>query len=157
MDLGRIVKWLVVLVVLFAIWKYVLPWARNEAGSFGKSSSSSSSGGGGNSPCISAAENASNAWGSGLNRFINPPVDVDAWSSFKRDIDSKVMDAQSACSCAEESCRKAKDALAGLRGLVSDMDGAVRSGGSPGQDIVQRQEAIDNQIEAARELVRAGK
>jgi hypothetical protein len=156
MDLSRIVKWLVLLVVIFAIWKYVLPWARNEAGSFGKSHNAST-GGGGNSPCISAADNASSAWGGGLNRFINPPVDMDAWSSFKSDVDSKIMDAQRACSCAEESCTKVKAAMADLRGLVYDMDNAVRAGGSPGQDIVQRQEQIDNQIDAARELVRAGK
>ena len=156
MDLGRIVKWLVVLVVLFAIWKYVLPWARNEASSFGKSSTTASSGGG-NSPCISAADTASGAWGGGIGRFVNPPVDLGAWSSFKSDVDSKIMDAQRACSCAEESCQKVKSAMTDMRGLVAELDSAVRAGGSPGQDIVQRQEQIDNQIEAARELVKAGK
>lgn len=157
MDLSRIVKWIVILVVVFAIWKYVVPWAKEEMGGVGKSSSTASAGGGGSSPCINAAESASSAWGGGLNRFINPPVDAEAWATFKRDTESKIMSAQSACSCPEESCRKAKDALTDLRGLVYDLDNAVRSGGSPGQDIVQRQEQIDNQIEAARELVRNGK
>jgi hypothetical protein len=156
MDLGRIVKWLVVLVVIFAIWKYVLPWARNEAGSFGKSSNAAA-GGGDSSPCVNAADKASETWGGGLNRFINPPYDLDGWSNFKRDVESKIMDAQTACSCAEESCRKVKDAMSDFRGLVYDMDNAIRSGGSPGQDIVQRQEAIDRRIDEARELVRAGK
>ena len=155
MDLSRIVKWLVILIVVFAIWKYVLPWVREEAGGFGKSSSSAS--GSGNSPCISAADSASSAWGGGLNRFINPPVDADAWASFKSDVDSKIMDAQRACSCAEESCRKVKDAMTELRGIVYDMDNAVRSGGSPGQDIVQRQEEIDKKIDGARDLAREGK
>ena len=47
--------------------------------------------------------------------------------------------------------------MSDLRGLVSDFDTAIRSGSSPGQDAVQRQEQIDRQIDDARELVRAGK
>ena len=154
MDFGRIVKWLVVLVVIFFAWKYVVPWAKNEMAG-GKKTSSSSSAGGDNS-CIRAAERASEAWGSGLHQFVNPPYDIGAWSSFRGDVDSKISAAESECSCAEESCRKARAAMGDLRSLVSELDSAIRSGTSPPSDAVQRQEAIDNQIEEARAAVRAG-
>ena len=155
MDLSRIVKWLVILILLFVAWKFVIPWAKEEMGSRGRSAQTS--GGSGTSPCVAAGERASEAWGGGLSRFINPPYDMDAWSSFRSDVDSKITQSGAQCTCAEESCRKVQNAMQELRGLVSDMDGAIRSGGSPGQDIVQRQEAIDRQLEEARELVRTGK
>jgi len=130
---------------------------RNEATSIGKSPTAASARSGGSSPCINAADAASSTWGSGIARFVNPPYDLEAWASFKRDVDSKISAADAECSCGEESCVKVKSAMSDLRSLVSDLDNAIRSGGSPGQDIVQRQEQIDNQIDAARELVRAGK
>ena len=43
-----------------------------------------------------------------------------------------------------------------LRSLVSALDSTIRNG-SDASDLVQRQEAIDNQINEAGELARAGK
>ena len=43
-----------------------------------------------------------------------------------------------------------------LRGLVSDLDNTIRNGSSP-EGFVQRQEQIDNRINEARDLQRAGK
>lgn len=156
MDLSRIVKWLVILVLLFVVWKYVVPWAKEEMGGSTASKTISSSGGG-DQNCISSAERASEAWGSGLARYVNPPYDLDAWSNFKRDVDSQIRTAEADCRCADESCQKVRNAMSDLRNLAGDLDSAIRSGGSPGQDIVQRQEEIDRQIEQARDLVKAGK
>ena len=44
-----------------------------------------------------------------------------------------------------------------LRSLLSDLDSAIRNGSAPPSDLVQRQEAIDKQIDEAAELTRAGK
>jgi hypothetical protein len=155
MDFSRLVKLVVVVVIVFAIWKYVIPWAKDEMGGFaGKSSSATATG---DSGCVNSAERASSAWGAGLGRFVNPPYDLDAWSNFKGDVDGKISQAESDCSCAEESCTKVKSAMSDLRTLVSDFDHAIRTGSSPGSDAVQRQEQIDRQIDDARELLRAGK
>jgi hypothetical protein len=156
MDLSRIVKWVVILALLFVVWKYVIPWVKDEGSGFDKSSSASKSSGGDQS-CIASAERASNTWGSGLGRFVNPPYDLGAWSNFRGDVDAKINAADADCSCGAESCQKVKNAMSELRSLVGDFDTAIRNGSSPGQDAVQRQEQIDRQIDDARELVRAGK
>jgi len=158
MELSRLFKWVVVLVVILAIWKYVIPWVKSEANSIGSgSAASAASASGGNTSCISAADRASSAWGGGIGRFVNPPYNMEAWSNFKSDIDSKITAAESECACSDDSCRKVKSAMSDLRSLVSDLDNAIRGGTSPGQDIVQRQEQIDRQIDDAREIARAGK
>ncbi|HEY2325839.1 MAG TPA: hypothetical protein VGJ82_23485 [Thermoanaerobaculia bacterium] len=44
-----------------------------------------------------------------------------------------------------------------LRSLLSDLDSAIRNGSAPPSDVVQRQDAIDKQIDEAAELTRNGK
>lgn len=148
MDFGRVIKWAVILGLVVAVWKVGVPWVKRQ--SFGGSAASVSGGGASGDPvCVRAAERASEVWGSGLGRFVNPPYDLAAWSSFRGDVDARIQDAESQCSCAEESCRKARSAMSDLRMLVSEMDTAIRTGGSPPSDAVQRQERIDSQINEA--------
>ncbi len=153
MDFGRLLKWLVIVAIAFIAWKVVVPWIKAQK--LG-GEPVSVSGGKGDDSCVAAAEQASETWGSGLVRFVNPPYDLAAWSSFRGNVDSQIAAAESKCGCATESCGKVRGAMSDLRGLVSDMDGAIRGGSSPG-GIVQRQEAIDNRINEARDLQRAGK
>jgi hypothetical protein len=150
MDLGRIVKWLVVLALLALAWKVAVPWVKQKGGSGGGSVSQ------GNSSCATAAERASENWGSGLGRFVNPPYDVEAWSHFQSDVESAIAGAESQCTCAAKSCSDIRDAMRELRNLVSEMGTAIRSGTSPPFDAVQRQEAIDNKIAGARALLQSG-
>ena len=154
MDFGRVLKAVVVIVIVFAIWKYGVPWAKKEFASKSKSSSGASSGDG---SCVRSAERASEAWGSGLRQFANPPYDANAWSSFRDDVESKISTAESDCKCEDESCTKARGAMSDLRSLVNDVGGAIQGGSSFPADAVQRQESIDNRINEAGDLVRAGK
>ena len=149
MDLSKIVKWVLLLAVVFVAWKYGLPKLQ-------QATSSSSSGGGADKPCIAQAERASDAWGNGIGRFANPPYDLDAWGSFKSDVDRRISAAQSACSDSSESSVKVRDAMRDLQSLVSDCDTSIRAG-SPPPDLVQRQGQVDSQLDAARELVKSGK
>ena len=41
--------------------------------------------------------------------------------------------------------------MSDLRSLVSEMDSSLRSGSPPPSDLVQRQEAIDNAVNTARD------
>ena len=151
MDLSRIVKWVVILVIAFLAWKYLSPkflkqhTATTEPGGFV------------NSSCIGAADKASQAWGSGVGKFVNPPYDMDAWSVFRSDVDSKIANAEGQCACIGESCRKVQSAMHELHSLVGDLDASLRGGTPPPDGIVQRQESIDRQLDEARELVRSGK
>ena len=151
--MSRLVKLIVAIAVVFLAWKYVLPWIQRQT----SSTSSSSSSGTTQSSCTTLASAASEAWGRGLHQFVNPPYDLNAWSTFRQDLESKIAGADSECSCNSESCGKVRSAMHDLRSLVSDLDSAIRSGAAPPSDVVQRQEAIDKQIDEAAELVRSGK
>lgn len=147
MQAKTIVSWLAILALVFIAWKYIVPWAKNE---LGDRPAASSSGEGGNAACVTAAERASEQWGSGLGRFVNPPYDLEAWSRFTDDVNGTISEAEEACSCEEESCQIATGAMQSLRSLISEMDTALRNGSSPPSDAVQQQEAIDNKINEAR-------
>ena len=153
MDIGRILKWAMIALVAFIVWKTVIPWVKRQTGS----SSSSSSAGPSDHGCPQMAARASEAWGSGLGRFINPPYDVAAWSTFRGDVDARISAAESQCSCQEESCQRVRGALTDLRGLVGQFDTAIRNGAAPPDDAVQRQESIDNRIQEGGDLLKSGK
>lgn len=155
MDLNRIIKWVVIIAIVVAAWKVGIPWAKRQ--NFFGGTGASSTAKGGDSSCVRAAESASEALGSGIGRFVNPPYDLNAWSSFRSDVDAKISSAEGECSGAEESCQKAREAMKDLRGIVSELDSSIRTGGSPPDSLVQRQERIDNLLNEAAELVRAGK
>jgi len=150
-DFGRIVKVIVLIAVLYVAWKYGLPWLQRQQSSGSTTHATAQSG------CPAAAARASETWGSGLHQFVNPPYDISAWSSFHDSVESKIASAESACSCSDPSCEKARAAMHDLRSLLSDLDSAIRNGSAPPSDLAQRQEAIDKQIDEAADLTRAGK
>lgn len=149
MDLGRVVKWVVLIAIVVFAWKYALPWMKGR-GSRGTTSQQS------DGSCVGAAERASDAWGTGLRQFFDPPYDAGAWSGFQRDVQTAIASAESQCGCAAKSCETTRNAMRDLRGFISEMDTAIRTGASPPSDAVQRQEAIDNQIASARALLQSG-
>lgn len=150
--MDRIVKLLVVVAVLFVIWKYVVPKVK-DFGTGGDKETVASGGGG---SCVRSAGRASEEWGSGLSRFVNPPFDEMAWSVFRGKVEGRITTAENDCACAASSCEKSREAMRDLRTLVSDFESTLRSGSSAA-DFVQRQEAIDNKINAAADLARDGK
>lgn len=150
MDAGRIIRIIVVIALAYFAWKYVVPWVKQQGG---RGVESSAAGGG---SCVRSAESAAETWGSGLRQFVNPPYDLDAWSTFRGNVESGINAAEADCDCAGESCEKARGAMRDLRSLVNDLDSTIRSG-SDASDFVQRQERIDNAINDAAELARAGK
>jgi hypothetical protein len=154
MDIGRLVKWIVIIGIAFFAWKFGVPWIKGQK--LGGSSTSISNSAVGDDSCAGLAERASETWGSGLAQFANPPYDLGAWSSFRERVDAKIAAAESKCTCAAESCVKVRGAMGDLRSLVSDLDSTIRNGSSP-EGFVQRQEQIDNRINEARDLQAAGK
>lgn len=151
MDANRLIKWIAIIVLAILAWKYAMPWAKQQMGRHGTPAAAAES------SCTAAAQRASEAWGSGLHRFVNPPYDLGAWSSFRSDVDAKIAAAESECRASSLSNDAARAAMSDLRNLVGDLDTAIRNGSPPPDDAVQRQEAIDTKIEAAAELARSGK
>ena len=154
MDIGRLLKWIVIIGIVFFAWKVVVPWVKEQK--LGGSSTSISTGAPGDDSCAGQAERASEVWGSGLAQFANPPYDLAAWSSFRERVDAQISKAESKCGCAAESCVKVREAMGDLSALVGDLDNTIRNGSSP-EGFVQRQEQIDNRINEARDLQSAGK
>jgi hypothetical protein len=150
--MGRLLKFAVLIAVVIFAWRVLWPWIQQQTGSPAGAKTDAGQG-----SCTGSARRASEAWGSGLHRFVNPPYDVDAWSAFRGEVESKISQSESECGCSSESCTKVRGALRDLRSLVSELDTAIRSGSPPPSDAVQRQESIDRQIDEAAELVRAGK
>lgn len=152
MDVGRVVKVIVLIALLYVAWKYGLPWLQRQQSGGGTTTHATAQSG-----CPAAAARASETWGSGLHQFVNPPYDISAWSSFHDSVESKISAAESECSCSDDSCAKARAAMHDLRSLLSDLDSAIRNGSPPPSDLVPRQETIDRQIDEAADLTRHGK
>ena len=146
-----LIKLAVVVVIVWLIWKKGVPWWEANHGGSAKPATASAG-----QSCVELAEKASNDWGSGIGRFANPPYDLTAWGEFRTRTDAAIAHAQSQCACDEESCRKVRQAMSDLRTLVSELDSSIRAGTPPPDGLVQRQEQIDNTINAARDAVRGG-
>src|SRR3977135_4280966 len=114
MNANRVVKWLLIIVAVLFAWKYVLPWAKQQIQGHTAATVTASN------SCTSAAQRASEAWGRGLNHFVNPPYDIGAWSSFRSDVESKIASAESECRASSQSCESARSAMSDLRSLVND-------------------------------------
>ncbi len=151
----RVLKLAVFAAVLFAVWKFGVQKYLLKSGD--TTTTTAAPAGFVSNSCGGAADKASSAWGSGIGRFTNPPYDLDAWSVFRSDVETKIANAQGQCACVFESCTKTQSALQDLRGLINDLDSSIRNGTPPPGDIVQRQEAIDRQLDEARELAKQGK
>ena len=143
----RLLQLLVIIVIVLLIWKKGVPWWQEH---HGKSASSDTA----DNSCVALAERASEVWGSGVGRFANPPYDLGQWGSFRATVDVAIAKADTFCNCGDESCTKSKQAMSDLRALVNDLDGSIRGGTEPSSDLVQRQEQIDNAINAARDSLK---
>ena len=135
---------IVIAVIAWYAWTHYHP-STNTVATAGASASQS---------CVSAASAASDTWGSGVGHFANPPYDMSAWDDFRGRVESQARRAEENCLCGDAACSKAKSAMSDLRSLVAEMDTSLRSGSPPPSDLVQRQEAIDNAINSARDAAK---
>lgn len=143
MQGSTLLKLVIAAIILFVLWKEVLPkLTKNHISEPGQGTSAGTN-------CVFEARQASDYWGGTLAHFANPPYDMQAWDDFKTKVDAHIGRAQDKCSCEQDACKLGRQAVDELRGLVSEMDTAIRSGGSPPSDAVQRQERIDNAINDA--------
>ena len=153
-GIGNLIKWIVIIGVLIIGYREGWPWLQAKIDAFSAGSPSNSERAG--LSCAIQADRANLAWGGGIGRFVNPPVDTTAWDSFRTQVEADISQARSSCGCAEPSCTKAREALADLDNLIRSFDSAVRSGSPPRGDVVSRQEAIDSKIEQAVSLAKSG-
>lgn len=148
--MGKIIRIAIAIAVVVFVWKKGIPWLQEQHGGSPATASAGDS-------CTPYADSAANTWSSGIRGFVNPPYDMALWDSFRSDVQARIGEAESHCSCDAQSCVKAKEAMSGLRGMVNDVDGMIRSNTAPPSNIVSRQEDVDNLVDQAKALARAGK
>ncbi len=122
--MDRILKLAVLAVVLYFGVTKVVPWMKQELGGGGARDFSDV--GEGSGQCVAVAEAANRDFGAGIRQFSRPPIDVESWDRVERQLSSSLYDAESACSCPEESCDKAREALDELRSILYDYDAGFR-------------------------------
>jgi len=140
-----LVTWAIVIAIIVLVWTKALPWWKEHHGAPATETSAAET-------CVTAAAAAGDMWGSGVGRFANPPYDLAGWDGFRSRVEREARRAQDRCLCGDQTCNTANKAMADLRGLIAEMDSSLRSGSPPPSDLVQRQEAIDNAINSAREM-----
>lgn len=157
-----LVKVLVILVVAYFAVTEGWPWLRDELGLVPKGSAedagdSVDAGGAGGGRCVALATQASESLGAEIRRFRQPPYDLDAWSAALAGVEDRTAAAETACSCAEESCQTATAALSELRELVNAVDGVIRGEATSFRNPARAQERIDDLLNRARDLARQGR
>ncbi len=101
--------------------------------------------------CVFEARQANDYFGSRVGSFTNSTSD---WDSFKSEMDSRISNARSKCSCGDQACTKASEAMDELSAMLTDMDSSVRGGNGVPTDLVQRQERVDQALDAAKDAAR---
>src|SRR2546430_16858061 len=91
MDANRLIKWVIVIALVIVAWKYAIPWAKKQIQ--GHSAPNAAA----DNSCTTAAQRASETWGSGLHRFANPPYDLAEWGRFRADVEAKIASANATC------------------------------------------------------------
>ena len=151
--MSKIIKYAIFAVVIYLIYVNAPTWIENvtNMGSgLGRKSSSVGVG-----RCVSAVEGASESFARELRNYSRPPVDMDSWDLFMEKLKEQTYAADDACSCPQDSCQKAGEALGELNGLIADFDNSLRGEGMP-LNPARRQETIDRLLKRARELDRQG-
>ena len=147
--LQRLVILILVVGAVYFVVTEVMPHLVGKSG--GTRTEGSASGiDGADGQCIDAAERANDRLISAARDFGQPPVDREAWSSAKWEIESQLQSASAACLCGSEACRAASEAVGEMGELLANLDAMVR-GDSPGfANPANQQERIYRHLEAAR-------
>lgn len=140
MQGSRILKILIVLGVVFVGWHWWATQRRAPAPTAADRTSPAVN-------CQFEARSANDYFGSRIGSFTNPPYDMQAWDQFKSEVDSRISRAESKCNCSDPQCTRATEAMNELRSMAGELDSAIRSGGSPPTDLVQRQERVNQGLE----------
>ncbi len=126
MDLRKIVKWLVFLLIVVVAWRE--GWPRLQAmlsGSFHTAAASVEDESLAET-CIREATATVQAFGDGVSTYGRDRSDTAGWMRFAGRIQRRAGSARNLCDCPGEACSRAKAALVQLDSLIQRTDGMVR-------------------------------
>jgi hypothetical protein len=151
-TVARVVKLLVVVVVLYFGVTQGLPWIRQRVEGVtqdkveGRPDPSLDA----DDYCVRLAHQASAFVGQELRVLAPPPAENSGWVNAADDIERYVREAENACSCPEDACEVAGEALSQIRSLVADANDVLHGDTALVLDFARRQEEIDALLEQAR-------
>jgi hypothetical protein len=138
MQGSSVVRVVIVAAVAFFAWKW---WTGQHPSAPARPASTSPG-----TNCQFEARSAADFWSANVTAFKGPPYDMSSWEDFKSRAEEHVARADGKCSCGDDSCTRGKEAMSELRKAMNEMDAAVRGGGEPPSDLVQRAERIDQAL-----------
>ena len=145
MQGSTVVKLVVVAAIAFFAWRWWTGQHQHAATAKPESTSPAIN-------CVFEARRANDYWSSRIGSFTNS---TQGWDAFKSEMDSRLSAADSKCSCSDAACTKSTEAMNELRTMLSEVDAAERNGGGGmPTDLVQRQERVDQALDAARDAAK---
>lgn len=126
--MGKLLKLLFWLAVLWAAYAYGWPWLQETVEGIGETTASSAKGlsGGPEGRCVQLANDAADRFGDGIGRFSSPPYDTEKWGKFVGKVENGIELAEAECACGSEPCQHARNAMRELDSLVGDLDRMIR-------------------------------
>jgi hypothetical protein len=121
MDLRKLLKYLVILVILIVAWKEGWPRLQAKLADLGHPGSGTVAGEDEAGRCVREATTAASDFGNGVSQYARDRSDTGGWR-----IQNQVQSARGLCRCPGEACDKATEALDQLDDLIQRTDGLVR-------------------------------
>jgi len=156
MDLRKLVKWLVLLLVVVIAWKEGWPHVKTLLAAASPSSISADVAGESlDNRCIRLATEAAQDFGDGVSKYGRDRSDTGGWMRFAGRIQKRVESARNYCSCPSDACAKANSALVQLGSLIQRTDGMVRGSTEVTFNPATDMEEIYDKLDQARSLERS--
>ena len=155
MDLRKLVKGLIFLLVVVVAWKEGWPQVKAMLTKGESSVSSDVAGEGLDSRCIRLAAEVAQDFGDGVSKYGRDRSDTAGWTRFAGRIQSRAERARNFCDCPSDACAKAKSALVQLDSLIQRTDGMVRGSTEVMFNPATDMEEIYDKLDQARSLERS--
>ncbi len=156
MDLRKLVKWLIFLLVVVIAWKEGVPRLKAILASSGATSISSEVADESlDNRCIRLATETAQDFGAGVSKYGRDRSDTAGWMSFAGRIQKRVESARNYCDCPSDACEKAKSALVQLGSLIQRTDGMVRGSTEVTFNPATDMEEIYDKLDQAKSLERS--
>ena len=149
MDVGKLLKWALVLGLVFLTWTLGRPWVEEHLSRRGRGAAVETAGSGDDPEagrCVDLARQAADTYAEVAAGFAAGDPGA-AWMRDSALVEDAVGRGEGACGCPGDACRLAGEALSELDSLVRRTDALVRDGGDrmvePARDIARVHDLLD--------------
>lgn len=145
--MNRILRWLVILALVYFGVTEGVPWLRNR---LSPRSLREPQGMNPAADCIDAATVVNEALADKVRRFGRPPLPIDRWTEAMDEMQDRLDEAELLCGCPGEACRLGREAVSEVGTQLAYFDSAVRGTLGATENPAVRQEHIFDLLRRAR-------